>query len=54
MANIAKIQKALYPHIPKVDPSIRMPLNIYKVSLIPLSFRPISLYPKNLPGPQSA
>ena len=25
MANIPKIQKALYPHIPKIDPSIPYP-----------------------------
>ena len=26
MANIPKIQKALYPHIPRIDPSIPYPL----------------------------
>ena len=35
MANIPKIQKALYPHIPKIDPSIPYPfkyLQKYPVS----------------------
>ena len=27
MANIPKIQKALYPNIPKIDPSIPYPFN---------------------------
>ena len=38
MANIPKIQKALYPHIPKIDPGIRIPLNIYKNIPYPLKF----------------
>ena len=38
MANIAKIQKALNPHIPKIDPSIRIPLNIYKNIPYPFHF----------------
>ena len=36
MANIPKIQKALYPHIPKIDPNILYPfknLQKYPVSL---------------------
>ena len=36
MANIPKIQKALYLHIPKIDPSIQYPLKYlqkYPVSL---------------------
>ena len=36
MANIPKIQKALYPHIPKIDPSFQYPLKYlqkYPVSL---------------------
>ena len=35
MANIPKIQKTLYPHIPKIDPSIPYPfeyLQKYPVS----------------------
>ena len=50
MTNIPKIQKALYPHIPKIDPNI--PLNIYKNILYPFKFLaniPVSL--KTLPGP---
>ena len=27
MANNRKIQKSLYPHIPKIDPSIPYPFN---------------------------
>ena len=48
MANIPKIQKALYPHIPKIDPSIQYPLKY-------LQKYPVSLYPcipKTLPGPR--
>ena len=37
MANIPKIQKALHPHIPKIDPSIQYP---YKYFLKD----PVSLY----------
>ena len=36
MANISKIQKALYPHIPKIDQSIAYPfkyLQKFPVSL---------------------
>ena len=33
MANIPEIQKALYPHIPKIDPSI------------PCSFKYLQKYP---------
>ena len=36
MTNIPQIQKALYPHIPKIDPSILYPfkyLQKYPVSL---------------------
>ena len=50
MANIPEIQKALYPHIPKFDPS--SPLNIYKNIPYPLNFLatiPVSL--ETLPGP---
>ena len=50
MANIPKIQKALYPHIPEIDESI--PLNIYKNILYPFKFFakiPVSL--KTHPGP---
>ena len=50
MANIPNIHKALYPHLPKFDPSI--PLNIYKN--VPYFFKllaniPVSL--KTLSGP---
>ena len=48
MANIPKIQKALYPHIPKIDPGIPFT----KISLYPFKFLaniPVSL--KKLPGP---
>ena len=42
MANLSEIQKALYPHIPKIDPSIPYPfIYIYKNILYPS----ISLYP---------
>ena len=54
MANIYKIQKALYPHIPKNDPSMLYPLNIYKK--YPLSLYMFGLYPcipKTLPGPHN-
>ena len=44
MVNIPKIQKAFFPHIPQIDPSI--PLDILKkISRIPLSIWPIFLYP---------
>ena len=36
MANIPKIQKALYPHIPKIDPSI------------PYTFKYLQKYPVSL------
>ena len=52
MANISKIQKALYPHIPKIDPNIPYP-NIYKNIPYPFKFLaniPVSL--KLFPGPQ--
>ena len=46
MANIPRIQKALYPHLPKIDPSIPNPFKyLQKISRNPLSFWPISLYP---------
>ena len=51
MANIPKIQKALYPHIPKIDPRIRIPLSIYKNIPYPFKFLaniPVSL--KTLQG----
>ena len=39
MANIPKIQKALYPHSPKINPSIpEIPLNVYKNILYSLKF----------------
>ena len=45
MANIAKIQKALFPHIPKIDPSIPFT----KRSCIPLisNFCQYPCIPKN-------
>ena len=52
MANIPKIQKALCPHIPKIEPIIRIPLNIYKNIPYPFKYLaniPVSL--KTLPGP---
>ena len=54
MANIPKIQKALYPHIPKIDPSIPYLFNIYKNIPYPFKFFtniPVSL--KTLSGPHS-
>ena len=52
MANIPKIQIALYPHIPKIDPSpVSLFKNIYKNFLYPFKFLaniPVSL--KTLPG----
>ena len=42
MANIPEIQKTLYPHIPKIDPSIQYP---YK------DLGPYSCTHKNLPVP---
>ena len=55
MANIPKIQKALYPRIPKIDPSIPYPfkyLQNYPVSLYALANIPVSI--KTFPGPQSS
>ena len=55
MANIPKIQKALYPRIPKIDPSIPYPfkyLQNYPVSLYVLANIPVSI--KTFPGPQSS
>ena len=52
MANITKIQKALYPHIPKIDPSIPYPfkyLQKYSVSLQVFGQYPCITTP--LPGP---
>ena len=52
MANISKILKALYPHIPKIDPSIPYPfrfLQKYPVSL--QVFGQYPCIPKNSPGP---
>ena len=52
MANITKIQKALYPHIPKIYPSIPYPFRyLQKTSHIPLSFWP-NIH-KTLQGPQT-
>ena len=42
IANISKIQKALYPHIPKIDPSIPYPFEF---------LAKISVSLKTLPGP---
>ena len=36
MANIPKFQKALYPHIPKIDKVSHIPLNFYKKYLVSL------------------
>ena len=50
MANIFKIQKALYPNIPKIDSSIPYPFKYiqkYSVSLKFLANIPVSL--KTLP-----
>ena len=44
MANIPNIQKALYPHIPKIAPSIPYPFKF---------LANIPVYLKNLPGPQN-
>ena len=44
MANIPEIEKALYPHIPKIDP-VKYPVYLKKTFRIPLSFWPISLDP---------
>ena len=50
MANITEIQKALYPHIPKIYSSIPYPFKyLKKTSRIPLSFWPIAQYPQNTP-----
>ena len=51
MVNIPKIQKALYmyPHIPKIDPSIPYPfkyLQKYPVSLIFVANIPVALKPR--------
>ena len=54
MANIPKIQKALYPHIPKINPSIPYPIKYlqkYPASLWFLANIPV--YLKTLPGPQT-
>ena len=53
MANIPKIQKALYPHIPKSDPSILHPFKYLQNIPYPFKFlvnNAVSL--KTLPGPQ--
>ena len=53
MANIPKIQKALYPHIPKIDPSILYPFKYFQN--IPYPFNCLANIPvflKTLPGPQ--
>ena len=52
MANIPKIQKALYPHVPKIDPNIPYPLNIYKSIPYPfMILANIHVSLKTLPGP---
>ena len=51
MANFPKIQKALYPHIPKIDPSIPYPFKYLQNIPYPFKFLanvPVSL--KTLPG----
>ena len=53
MANVPKIQKVLYPHIPKIDPSIPYPfeyLQKYPVSLSVFGQYPC-IHKKTLPGP---
>ena len=45
MANFPKIQKTLYPHIPKIDPSIPSPFTYLQNIPCPSMFWPISLYP---------
>ena len=53
MANIPKIQKALYPHIPKIDPSIPYPFKYLLKDPVSLYFFPISLDPyKPFHGPR--
>ena len=52
MANIPKIQKALYPHLPKIDQSIPYPFKYLQKSPYHFKFLaniPVSL--KTLPGP---
>ena len=52
MANIHKIQQALYPHTLKIDQSILYPfkyLQKYPVSLYVFGHYPCT--PKTLPGP---
>ena len=52
MANISRIQKEMYPHIPQIDPSIPYPFIIYKNTPYPFKFlanTPVSL--KTIPGP---
>ena len=52
MANIPKIQKALYPHLPKIDPSIPYPFKYLQNIPDPFKFLaniPVSL--KTLLGP---
>ena len=47
MANIPQFQKALYLHIPKIDPSIPYPFKyLQKISHIPLSFGQYPCIPK--------
>ena len=53
MANIPKIQKALYTHIPKIDPSYPYPFEYLQNIPYPFKFLaniPVSL--KTLPEPQ--
>ena len=53
MANIPKIQKALYPHIPKIDQVSHIPLDIYKNILYPfMFFGQYPCIPKTFPRPQ--
>ena len=40
--------ESIDPHIPKIDSSIQYPIEyLQKIPRIPLSFWPISMYPKN-------
>ena len=43
MANISKIQKALYPHLPKIDPCISCPFKY--LQKYPISLQVFGQYP---------
>ena len=52
MANILKIQKALCPHIPKIDPSTPCPFQYLQKYPVPFKFLaniPVSLKPFPVP-----